>query len=222
MGPCINPAWEELECLCVLQTPLCSRAPSCILTSETSTPSYLLLTAQANKINCQNFSPQSWWSLASLVLHKLSFFFFSHFQVISLHLPSPLSLLGGSASSLGPTLCLPLPATPRPSHSLFLPHCSLEMSKPAKRPLPRLPSLFLFPSSSSPSLLLALLAPEFYLLGNSGETPSLIISFVWRTWVQRLDLWYCRGVHFHSSCFITDLILILTLKGENDFVRALQ
>lgn len=89
---------------------------------------------------------------------RMKYLFFPHFKVIS-YSSLPLSLLEGSASGLGPTPCLPPPATPPRSHSLFLPHCSPAMLKqPARTPLPRPPSLLWFPSGSSPSLLLVKLA----------------------------------------------------------------
>ena len=153
-----------------------SGAPSLHCALETSTFSYppVNCTSKQNKQTAE-MSPLSQSGLlpilllTSLVLHKVPFFFF-HFKVISLLLPSSLPwrlcIRPGSHPVLA-TAC----HSPR-SHSLFLPHCSLSMLKPARTPLPWLPSLLWFLSGSSPSLLLVILAPEFYLPRNSLEKGS--------------------------------------------------
>ena len=135
-----------------------------------------LLTARANKINrlpkclpsvrvvsCLYCCSPLWFCIKYL-------FFFFHFKVISLLLPSSLPwrlcIRPGSHPVLATACHSPC------SHSLFLPHCSLSMLKPARTPLPWLPSLLWFLSGSSPSLLLVILAPEFYLPRNSLEKGS--------------------------------------------------
>ena len=153
-----------------------SGAPSLHCALETSTLSYPLLTARANKINrlpkclpsvrvvsCLYCCSPLWFCIKYL-------FFFFHFKVISLLLPSSLPwrlcIRPGSHPVLATACHSPC------SHSLFLPHCSLSMLKPARTPLPWLPSLLWFLSGSSPSLLLVILAPEFYLPRNSLEKGS--------------------------------------------------
>lgn len=105
--------------------------------------------------------------LTSLLLPKFLFFlffFFFHSRVISLLLPSCLSTrlplsLGGSALGLDPTLRLPPLPSPHCSHSPFLPHCSLEILKPAQWPLP-------------PSTILAILVSQQPSPSRSVGTPT--------------------------------------------------
>ena len=184
MGLSVNSAWEELGSLCVLWTPLfhgLQVGTTLWRPAPFHTTSPPPLTAPANKINRLPKCLPSVIEVSCLYCCSLLWFFIQyfssppppHFKVISFLLPSSLSPWRLCIRP-GSTRCLPLPATP--PRSIFLPHCSLAMLKPARKPLPWLPSLLWFPSGSSPSLLLVLLAPEFYLPRNSlelTETPSL-------------------------------------------------
>ena len=103
-----------------------SGAPSLHCALETSTFSYppVNCTSKQNKQTAE-MSPLSQSGLlpilllTSLVLHKVPFFFFSILKLFP-YSSLPLSL-EGSASGLGPTPCLPPPATPlAPTHYFFL------------------------------------------------------------------------------------------------------
>ena len=102
-----------------------SGAPSLHCALETSTLSYPLLTARANKINrlpkcLPSVRVVSCLYCCSPLWFCIKYLFF--FSILKLFPYSSLPLsLEGSASGLGPTPCLPPPATPlAPTHYFFL------------------------------------------------------------------------------------------------------